>query len=279
MVVDAAWMPIRIFENSGGRLRDVTEHYFDQPYGGLWNTVLVEDLNHDGIADLIAGNLGLNSQIKAGEKQPAELYYADFDDNGSVDPILSFYIQGTSYPYVTLDELRQQLPTIASRFPSYRAYADAETRDLLTTANRKKAQKLEATLLETSLFMGTRAGRFERRALPKEAQFSPVFTITPLDYDRDGHTDVVLAGNANEARIRLGKYDANYGVLMRGLPNGSFEYVPQYASGLSVRGDVRSVLKIGDKLLFGLNRSVVRAFRLLAGGPSAHLSQAPRAEP
>jgi hypothetical protein len=265
LIVVGAWMPIRIFENSGGRLRDVTEHYFDRPYGGLWNTVLVEDLNHDGIADLIAGNLGLNSQIKAGANQPAELYYADFDDNGSVDPILSFFIQGTSYPYVTLDELRQQLPTIASRFPSYRAYADAETRDLLTTANRKKAQKLEATLLETSLFMGTKAGRFERRALPIEAQFAPVFTITTLDYDRDGHTDVLLGGNINDGRIRLGKYDANYGVLLRGRPNAAFEYVPQHESGLSLRGDVRSVLGIGNKLLFGINRSVVRAFR---AGPS-----------
>jgi len=262
LVVVGQWMPIRIFENSGGRLRDRTKEYFGKPYAGLWNTVLVEDVNRDGIADLIAGNLGLNSQIKAGEDQPAELYYADFDDDGSVDPILSFYIQGTSYPYVTLDELHEQIPRVASRFSSFRAYAEAETGDLLTAAGLKKAQNLEATLLETSFFIGTEGGRFERRALPIEAQFSPVFTITTLDYDRDGHTDVVLAGNINEARIRLGKYDANYGVLLRGFPNATFEYVPQYESGLSVRGDVRSVLEIGNKLVFGINRSVVRAFEL-----------------
>lgn len=262
LIVVGQWMPIRIFENSNGRLRDVTEDYFDQQYGGLWNTVLVEDLNRDGIADLIAGNVGLNSQIKAGQDQPAKLYYGDFDSNGSVDPILSFYIQGTSYPYVTLDELRAQIPRVASRFSSYATYAEADTRDLLTAAGLKNAQTLEATLLETSLFIGTEGGRFERRALPIEAQLSPVFTITTLDYDRDGHTDVVLGGNINEARIRLGKYDANYGVLLRGLPNASFEYVPQYESGLSVRGDVRSVLEIGNKLLFGINRSVVRAFEL-----------------
>ena len=260
LVVVGQWMPIRIFENSKGRLRDRTEKYFMQPYAGLWNTVLVEDVNRDGIADIIAGNLGLNSQIKAGEHQPAELYYADFDSDGSVDPILSFYIQGTSYPYVTLDELHEQIPRVASRFSSFRAYAAAETGDLLTAAGLKQAQKLDATLLETSFFIGTEAGRFERRALPVEAQFAPVFTITTLDYDRDGHTDVVLAGNINEARIRLGKYDANYGVLLRGLPNAAFEYVPQYESGLSVRGDVRSALAIGNKLLFGINRSVVRAF-------------------
>jgi hypothetical protein len=262
LIVVGQWMPIRIFDNPDGKLRDVTEDYFDQPYAGLWNAVLVEDLNRDGIPDLIAGNLGLNSQIKASPGQPAALHYGDFDDNGFVDPILSFYIQGTSYPYVTLDELREQIPKVASRFSSYSSYAAADTRNLLTAAGLKKAQELEATVLETSLFLGTETRRFERRTLPIEAQYSPVFTITTLDCDRDGYTDVVLGGNINEARIRLGKYDANYGVLLRGLPNGSFEYVPQYASGLNVRGDVRSMLVIGNKLLFGINRSGVRAFQL-----------------
>jgi hypothetical protein len=265
LIVVGQWMPIRIFENSDGRLRDRTEQYFAQPYGGLWNTVLVEDLNRDGIADLVAGNLGLNSQIKASADLPAELYYADFDDNGSVDPILSFYIQGTSYPYVTLDELHEQMPRVASQFSSYAAYAAAETRHLLRVVGLEKARKLDATLLETSLFMGTVAGRFERKVLPIETQLSPVFTITTLDYDRDGHTDIVLGGNINDGRIRLGKYDASYGVLLRGLPNTAFEYVPQYESGLNLRGDARSVLRIGDKLLFGINRSVVRAFAI---GPS-----------
>lgn len=263
LVVVGQWMPIRIFESAEGRLRDVSEDFFDQPYSGLWNVVHVEDLNRDGFADLIAGNLGLNSQIKAGEDQPAELYYADFDDNGSVDPILSFYIQATRYPYVTLDELRERMPMVASRFSSNEAYAQAETADLLAAADSEKPQRLEATLLETSLFMGTEPGRFERRRLPVEAQLSPVFTVTTLDYDRDGHTDVVLAGNIDEARVRLGKYDANYGVLVRGLPDASFEYVPQHESGLSVRGDVRSVLELGDNLLFGINRSAVRAFALV----------------
>jgi hypothetical protein len=263
LIVVGQWMPIRIFKNSDGRLRDVTADYFDQPYAGLWNTVLVEDLNRDGIPDLIAGNLGLNSQIKASPDQPAALYYADFDDNGLVDPILSFYIQGTSYAYATLDELREQIPKVAARFSSYAAYAEADTRDLLTAVGVTKAPHLEATLLETSLFLGTEAGRFERRALPIETQVSPVFTVTSLDYDSDGHTDVLLGGNMNEARIRLGKYDANYGVLLRGLPNGSFACVPQYKSGLSVRGDVRSALAIGDKILFGINRSPVRAFKLV----------------
>jgi hypothetical protein len=263
LIVVGAWMPIRIFKNTDGTVQDRTERYFQQPYSGLWNTVLVDDVNQDGIADLIVGNLGLNSQIKAGEGQPAELHYSDFDNDGSVDPVLSFYIQGTSYPYLTLDELRDEIPVAGSRFSSYEAYAEAQIEDLFTDRALEEAQKLEVSLLETSLFIGSEDGGFEKKKLPVEAQFSPVFTIVTLDYNRDGNRDIILGGNINKARVRLGKYDANYGILLRGEGNASFTYIPQYESGLSLRGDVRSVLEIDDKLLFGVNRSAIRAYKLV----------------
>jgi hypothetical protein len=263
LIVVGAWMPIRIFKNTDGTVQDRTERYFQQPYSGLWNTVLVDDVNQDGIADLIVGNLGLNSQIKAGEDEPAEIYYADFDNDGSVDPVLSFYIQGTSYPYLTLDELRDEIPAAGSRYSSYEAYAEAQIGDLFTDRALEEAQKLEVSLLETSLFIGSKDGGFLKRKLPVEAQFSPVFTVVTLDYNRDGNRDIILGGNINKARVRLGKYDANYGILLRGEGNASFKYIPQYESGLSLRGDVRGVLEIDDKLLFGVNRSAIRAYKLV----------------
>ncbi|MGI9174204.1 MAG: VCBS repeat-containing protein, partial [Rhodothermales bacterium] len=103
LVVAGQWMPILVFENTGGRLSDQTETYFAERYSGLWNTLLIDDLNQDGLPDLVAGNLGLNSQLKASADEPAELYYADFRGDGGIYPVLNFYIQGVSYPYVTFD--------------------------------------------------------------------------------------------------------------------------------------------------------------------------------
>jgi hypothetical protein len=205
----------------------------------------------------------LNAPLKADEDQPALLYYADFNHDGAVDPILSFYRQRTRYPYVTLDELRRQMPRIASRFSTYSAYAEARLEDVVTGAALEEARKLEARFLETALFIGSEGGGFEQRPLPIEAQFSPIFTMHTLDYNGDGLTDLLLAGNINEARIRFGKYDANYGMLLRGNGNASFTYVPQHESGLSLRGDVRSLVAIDNTFLFGVNRSVLRAYKLM----------------
>ncbi|MFD3004075.1 FG-GAP repeat domain-containing protein, partial [Pontibacter toksunensis] len=109
LIVVGEWMPVIVFRNTNGKLADATDAFFDKKYRGWWNKLLIEDFNQDGKPDLVIGNLGLNSQVKASDNQLAELYYKDFDDNGSVDPILTFYIQGKSYPYVTRDELQEQV--------------------------------------------------------------------------------------------------------------------------------------------------------------------------
>jgi hypothetical protein len=102
--------------------------------------------------------------------------------------------------------------------------------------------------------------------LPIHAQFSPVFTITPFDYDKDGNEDVLLCGNINHARLRFGKYDANYGMLLKGDGKGNFTYINQQQSGFNLWGDVRSVLNINNTLLFGINQQAMKAYKLKQRG-------------
>ena len=263
LIVVGSWMPISVFEYSGEVLRNATDDYFDAKYSGHWNALLVDDLNRDGRADLIAGNLGLNSQLRASEHEPVELYYADFNNDGAMDPLLTLYLQGKSYPHATLDELRGQMPALASRFSTHRAYAEASIRDLFADGRLEEASRLEANHLETSLFFGGKGGMFEKSPLPVEAQFSPVHAIISLDYDEDGYLDLVLAGNTDEAQIRFGKYDANYGVLFRGGNNASYAYIPQYQSGLRLKGAVRGALMIDRSLVFGVNRSGLVVYRIV----------------
>ncbi len=261
LVIVGEWMPVTILINHNGRLENETGKYLDKNYSGWWNCITVGDFNHDGHPDLIIGNLGINSQCKASDSEPAEMYYKDFDNNGTIDPILCFYVQHKSYPYVTRDELIDQISMMRKRFPYYKSYADATINDIFTPEEMKDSKHLQANDLQTTFFESDTQGRLHKKPLPLQAQFSPVYAITMLDYDHDGNEDLLLCGNINHARIRFGKYDANYGVLLKGDGKGHYTYIPQQQSGFKLKGDVRSVLSINDLLLFGINQGEIKAYK------------------
>src|SRR5206468_4012799 len=103
LIVVGEFMPVKVFININGKLEDQSSVYVPFASNGWWNTIYAADMDNDGDTDLVIGNMGLNTQFYASEKEPVSLYYKDFDGNGSVDPILCYYNDGTSYPALSLD--------------------------------------------------------------------------------------------------------------------------------------------------------------------------------
>lgn len=261
LILVGEWMPVTVLANQNGKFQNSTKDYFNKAYSGWWNRLQLADFNGDGKQDLIIGNQGTNTQCKASDQEPAELYYKDFDANGAVDPMLCFYIQGKSYPYVSRDELLDQMSVMRTRFSDYKSYADATITDIFSADELADAGHLKANFLKTAYFESGSDGRLHEKPLPVQTQYGPVFTITPLDYDADGKQDLLLCGNVNQARLRFGKSDANYGVLLKGDGKGGFVYIPQHESGFRLWGDVRSVVPVNNTLLFGINQQELKAYK------------------
>ncbi|MXV51862.1 RNA-binding protein [Pedobacter sp. HMF7647] len=243
LIVCGEMMPIKVYKNTAGGFEDKSSEYFSAPQSGLWFSLTVADINADGSPDLIVGNLGLNSPVHATVAQPAELYFDDFDSNGSIDPFFNFYNGDTSYPFVSRDELNEQIYPMRKKFGSYKAYADVSMKDIFTQEQLNKAGKLQATTTETTCYI-FRDGKYQPAALPLEAQFAPVTATIARDFNGDGKIDLLLLGNHSDNRLKMGSIDANYGVLLTGDGKGSFSYQSQTVSGLSVKGDVKSALEI-----------------------------------
>jgi len=243
LIIAGEMMPIKVFVNTASGFVDRSSDYFTQANSGFWFSLAAADVNKDGSTDLIAGNLGLNSIIRASVKEPAELCYGDFDGNGSIDPFLNFYIQGTSYPFVSRDELNEQIYPMRRKFGSYKAYADATMADILTPEQMAKATDLTANEVRSCWF-SFKGNKFIKAELPLQAQFSVVTQILVQDFNGDGKPDILLFGNHSDNRLKLGSIDANYGCLLVNNGNDTFSYVPQTVSGLSVVGDVKSALEI-----------------------------------
>ena len=73
---------------------------------------------------------------------------------------------------------------------------------------------------------------------------------------------MVLAGNLNKTRLKFGKYDANYGLLISGDGQGGFATVSQSQAGLRLQGDVRSVISLKDVLIIGVNQEGLKAYKM-----------------
>lgn len=264
LILCGEFMPIKIYLNKPEGFVDGTNEYFEKPENGFWFSLAIRDVNKDGQPDIIAGNLGLNTQIRASDREPAEMYYADFDNNGSIDPFFNYYIDGVSYPFVSRDELNEQIYSMRKKFASYKAYADVTINQLFSPEELKKAGKLSVNELRTTVFLN-KNGKFIKSNLPVEAQFSAVTNILIDDFDHDGNPDLLLLGNHSDNRLKLGSVDANYGCFLKGDGEGNFKYINQPTSGLSVVGDVKSAIevKIEDKkyLLIGASNESLQFYK------------------
>ncbi len=253
LVVTGEWMPVRVFHQENGGFVDRTAAAGLAGSEGWWSSLAVADLNGDGRPDLVLGNLGLNSYIRASAKEPARLYVGDFANDGSLEQILTSYRHGVSYPLPGRDEIVRFLPAVGNRYPSYADFGARRIEDILPAASLARATVRQATDFATSVAINEGSGRFSLHALPTEAQFAPVRAALVRDFDGDGKVDLLLAGNFFAVIPAIGRYDASYGQLFHGLGDGRFTAVDMATSGVALEGQVRHLAELrttgGERLI------------------------------
>ncbi len=194
--------------------------------------------------DLIGGNLGLNSLLKASTKEPVEMYLNDFDNNGSLDQLICSFQNGISYPVASLDELISQMSGLEKKYTSYSDFGGKTVKDIFGKNAIDQSTLKRAVLFESCLFLNNGNGTFEINKLPIIAQVSPVRDILVRDLDMDGKMDLVLAGNDYTVRPSMGRYDASYGWCLLGDTSGGYKPLMPVKSGLMIKGDARRIIPI-----------------------------------
>ena len=245
LVVVGDWMPLTVLKYVNSKLQ---RSYEVPNSSGWWNCLTVADLNGDGKPDLVAGNFGMNSKIKADRDHPAKLYVSDFDKNGQTECVPVYYKpDGKAYPFNLHDDIVRQIPGLKKKFLRYDAYAGKSIEDVFTAEQLKEATVLTVQQTQTCVFYNNGNGKFTMNALPVRAQLSPVFAILVTDINGDGKSDLFLAGNFYGLKPEVGRFDANYGVTFLGNNAGGFSYIPPSNSGLFMKGEVRDSKEIATK--------------------------------
>ncbi|MBN8587997.1 MAG: VCBS repeat-containing protein [Rhodothermia bacterium] len=267
LLVAGEWMPIRVFKiETGWTATELTEKSGFAMTNGWWNTLIAADMDGDGDLDLVAGNQGLNNQMKPSLTEPMTLVAGDFDENGSVDPIISYYIQGKSYPMPSRDELLDQLAPLRRFFTTFASYSNATIQDFLSVDQRQKAYKKAVYTFSSTLFENDGKGHFSAIPLPKEAQFAPINTILVKDLNQDGLLDLILGGNNYHERAQTGYQNALHGLILLGDAKERFRVITSVESGFHTPLEIRDLNWIqteqGTLLLAGINNKPVKTWQV-----------------
>jgi len=247
LVVVGEWMSITIYKNNKGSLVNITSSLNLNTTSGLWNVVKVADVNNDGWDDLLLGNLGENSKLHANEKYPLKLFTGDITCNGFFDQVLAVEKWGDYYSFLGKEELEKRMPAIMrKKYVEYASYAGKSLEDVFGE-NLKRTNCSNVHILSSVILLNNAKGGYHVSALPPAAQWSPVYSFVTGDFNSDGKTDILCAGNFTGVFPFEGFYDAGYGMVLTGMANNDFTELHPWQTGLFVKGEVRDVKLIKTK--------------------------------
>ncbi|MCF0038654.1 VCBS repeat-containing protein [Dyadobacter fanqingshengii] len=247
------WMAVKVFRNTGNAFTEQLPAELSDT-DGMWAALMPVDLDKDGDMDFVLGNGGLNNQYKASAEQPVTIYYDDFDKNGVVDPVCTYFIGDKNYPMFSRDEMLDQIPFLKRKYTNYALYADATLTDILGQEAVEKSKKVYCKQLSSIVLENKGDFKFQIHDLPEEAQISRVSAIVPLEMDGNNRTGLLLAGNFSCYRVQLGPCDASVGVALRQVAPFRFVTVSPAESGFWAGGEIRSGVRLNNsRIVIGVN--------------------------
>ncbi|MBT8245799.1 MAG: VCBS repeat-containing protein [Winogradskyella sp.] len=249
LIIAGEWLPISVFKFENGAFKNKTKEFGLDQKVGWWNSVTVSDVNGDGYKDIVAGNLGLNSIFKASSSEPVELYYKDFDNNGSIDPVITTYADGVSYPLHNRDRMLDHMVMLKKRFTRYEPYANATINDIFTPQELQNVSVLKANHFQHTLFVNQNGKGFMAKNLPAETQISVLNDAIVTDLNGDNKVDIITGGNFFGTDAEYGRYDASIGATLINSGNSIFEILKPLETGLNIGGNVQHLkqIKVADK--------------------------------
>ncbi len=249
------WMPITVFENKQGQFVDVTTALGLANTSGWWQTLAHGDFDADGDIDFLAGNIGNNNKYQPSLSHPLTVYANDFDNNGSLDIILAVNKNNRDLPIRGRQCSAEQIPGLSRKFPTFKAFAEADLPGIYSAEKLTKALRLTAQVFASSLIINKGKQGFEIFPLPNIAQIAPISGVIIDDFNNDQHLDILYTGNLYGAEVETVRYDAGIGGLLLGDGELTFSFVDPIRSGFITPENARDLQAI--QLGADKNRAVI----------------------
>ncbi len=240
LVVVGNWMSPRIFSITSTRINEIESGL--ESYLGWWQTVEAADLDGDGDTDLVLGNIGENFYLNPTVNAPVKVWMHDFDDNATVDKILTRTVDGKDVPVFLKRDLQDQLPVLKKQSLKHGEFAKKTIQDLFPESSLKKATFKTFNYPQSVIALNNGKGKFEIKTMPEHIQLSSVNALLLTDINGDGYTDIIAAGNEFSFLPQFERLDASFGNILLNNGKGEFTVVTERKTGLHITGSVKNIL-------------------------------------
>ena len=259
LLVVGEFTGIHLFENQQGKFVEKLQPLAEEK--GWWLRAHAVDIDQDGDQDFVLGNHGKNSRFRTSKERPIKMYLNDFDQNGSIEGVLTFTAEdGRDLPYALRHDLIDQMKVLKKKFPDYASFRNADITTIFDEQQRATALIQTANNFASAVLINQGNFNFTLKDLPQEAQLSPVYAIESADVDGDGDQDLFLGGNLFKAKPEVGIYDASYGTYLENTGDGNFRSFKD-GKGFSVKGEVRDIKAIDKTLMVFRNNDSIATFK------------------
>jgi enediyne biosynthesis protein E4 len=258
LVVAGEWMPLTVFINDKGKFKSTPI----TASTGLWQTIMLDDVNGDGHIDILAGNWGWNNKFWAGKNGPIRMYVADFDKNGKTEQLVSYTLDGVEYPFLAKDEVERPLPLLKKHYLYYSEYAGVPMKDVFY-GWIDTIQPVMAERLGSAIAYGDGKGGFTLQDLPEQLQLAPVLSFQKISTGQ-GTVQWLAGGNFFNVIPYEGRYDAQPLAMFSTGSKNDVKYIHQpNLSALS--GQVRDIkwvnTKDGRVLVVARNNDALKMYK------------------
>jgi hypothetical protein len=264
LVTVSDWGSPRVMKNSGRRLSKWNCSL--DSLQGWWRVMEAQDLDNDGDQDLILGNSGTNVPHVATRENPIKLWVNDFDENGTIEQIMTTHVNRDDYPIHMRREVTTQLPGLKKQNLKASDYSKRTVQQLFNVEQIKNAIVKTVTLSESVIAVNKGNGKFSIVSLPDRVQWSCVCGILCTDVNKDGAIDLVMGGNDFNVKPQFSRQDASYGHVLLGNGKLGFEWQQYAESGFFVRDQIKHLKSFSDKngkryLFAAVNNDKPRVFQ------------------
>ena len=244
LVITGEWMPAKIFSYNKQRkqFEQLKQTGLEQ-LSGWWQSLATTDINGDGKADLVIGNVGENFYLRPDAQNPVKLWLNDFDNNGTREQFLTRAINKRDMPVFLKREITDQFPSLKKENLRHAEYAKKSIQELFGKEVISRSQSREFNYCKSIIAINEGNGKFRVEPLPYQGQLSNIRAICPADVNGDGREDVLIAGNLFTFPPQFGRLDAGYGQVLLN-EGGSYSWLPYNQTGMLLRGEVKSIAKL-----------------------------------